>query len=130
ARRSGGTRRRGSGRPPPTRRRGAPARARRSAGPTPAGPRAPRCRRGAASPDLSSAGGRGPEMVNHVYQVRRRGAVAHGTTVEELSAVLHLDPTALALEFGADRFTYGELAHGIGSVRAALRDCGVGPGSP
>lgn len=56
--------------------------------------------------------------------------MAHGTTVEDLQAVLHLDPTAPALEFGADRLTYGELSEAIDAVRSALRSCGVGPGSP
>lgn len=56
--------------------------------------------------------------------------MAHGTTVEELHAVLRLDPAAPVLEFGAEQLTYGDLTAAIDAVQTALRSRGVGAGSP
>jgi acyl-CoA synthetase (AMP-forming)/AMP-acid ligase II len=52
------------------------------------------------------------------------------TIPERLGEVLKLDPSAPALEFEGAWSTWGELAAGADAVDAALRDRGLGAGSP
>jgi long-chain acyl-CoA synthetase len=49
---------------------------------------------------------------------------------ERLRAVMALDPSAPALEFGGRWHTWGDLASAADQVDAALRETGLGPGAP